>query len=62
MPAIASEITARRSTGSSIPTGSGAHIAAMRLPSAPRSLGSRTETGTSAFSTSSSVSNSCRRM
>ncbi len=42
-------------------TGSGAHIAATRLPSAPLSESARTETGTIAFSVSPSVSTPCLR-
>ncbi len=38
-----------------MPTGSGAHIAATRLPSAPRSTSARIETGTIALSSTSSV-------
>ena len=61
IPSIASLIVCRRSTGSVIPTGSGAHIAATRLPSAPRSRSLRTETGTIALRTSSSVEWPARR-
>ena len=54
-PAIVADTEARHSPGSSSPTGSGAHIAATRLPSAPRSASARTETGTMAFRTRPSV-------
>src|SRR3954462_12289095 len=46
-PAIASLTTRSRSTGSSTYTGSGPRIAAIRLPSSPRSASARIETGTS---------------
>ena len=49
IPAIAWLIVQQPLDGSVIPTGSGAHIAATRLPSAPRSTSARTETGTIAF-------------
>ena len=62
MPSIAWLIVSSRSTGSVIPTGSGAHIAATRLPSAPRSTSARTDTGTIALSTTPSVASPCRRM
>ena len=39
----------KQSTGSSTPTGSGAYIVATRLPSAPRSVSARIETGTMAL-------------
>ena len=55
-PPIASCTTAKHSTGSSRSTGSGADIAATRLPSAPRSASARTDTGTIAFSRIPSVS------
>src|SRR5205807_6869366 len=42
---------ASASAGEVIPTGSGAHIAATWLPSAPRCSELRTDTGTIAFST-----------
>ena len=41
--------------GSARPTGSVAHIAATRLPSAPRSMSARTDTGTMALSPTPSV-------
>ena len=47
--------SAKVSTGSSLHTGSEAHIAATLLPRAPRSVSARTETGTMALSVSSSV-------
>ena len=55
MPSISREIVSSRWTGSVSPIGSGAHIAATRLPSAPRSTSARTETGTIARRTVSSV-------
>ncbi len=51
IPSIARRIFSIRWIGSVIPTGSGAHIAATWLPSAPRSTSARTDTGTIAFST-----------
>ena len=60
-PLISALIRCSRVTGSASPTGSGAHIAATRLPSAPRSTSARTETGTIARSTVSSVGSPRRR-
>ena len=53
---IVSLTSRSRSTGSSHQTGSGAIIAEIRLPSAPRSSSARTLTGTIARISSSSVS------
>ena len=53
---IVSVTRCRRWTGSSHQTGSGAIIAEMRLPSAPRSSSARTLTGTIARISSPSVS------
>ena len=61
MPCIAWLIVSNRSTGSVIPTGSGAHMAATLLPKAPRSTSARTDTGTIALSTRSPVSWPLRR-
>ncbi len=52
---IASWTSAKASRGSRTPTGSGAHIVATRLPSAPLSASARTDTGTIARSSRSSV-------
>jgi hypothetical protein len=54
-------IVSSRWTGSVMPIGSGAHIAATRLPSAPRSTSARIEIGTIALSTVSSVVSPCIR-
>ena len=53
--AIAAWTSAKTAFGSSTPTGSGAHIAATWLPSAPRASSARTDTGTIALSTTPSV-------
>ncbi len=45
-----------------MPTGSGAHIAVTRLPSAPRSISARVDIGTIALSTMSSVGSPWSRM
>jgi hypothetical protein len=60
-PSISRPIISSRATGSVTPTGSGAHIAATRLPSAPRSTSARTDTGTIARRTVSSVARPCIR-
>ena len=57
---IASWMASKAARGSWTPTGSGAHIAATRLPSAPRSASARTETGTIARSTTPSVGGRAR--
>ena len=61
IPRIASATSDSTASGSVTPTGSGAHMAATWLPSAPRCVSARTETGTIALSTSPSVSTPRRR-
>ena len=61
IPSMSRLIVSSRWTGSLTPMGSGAHIAATRLPSAPRSTSARTEIGTIARSTRSSVLSPCIR-
>jgi hypothetical protein len=60
-PRIDSLIVRSAWTGSCSPTGSGAIIAATRLPSAPRSTSARTLTGTIVFRIRPSVSTPRRR-
>ena len=57
-PSIAPLISRNRATGSAGPTGSVTHMAATRLPRAPRSTSARIDTGTIALSPTSSVGSS----